>query len=71
MSKQSTPAFLEPSGRAARRARAADREPVVEAAMARRVDTTSPMPEGYSMKALPRQMVDAGAGIVGCEGQCG
>ena len=33
--------------------------PIVEAAMARRVDTAPPMPENYVMKAIPKQMVDA------------
>ena len=33
--------------------------PVVEAALALRVDDAPAMPEGYVMKALPRQMVDA------------
>ena len=33
--------------------------PIVEAALARRVDDAPPMPDGYAMKAFPRQMVDA------------
>ena len=36
--------------------------PIIEAAMNRRVDDVPPMPDGYSMKAIPKQMVDAGAG---------
>jgi alkanesulfonate monooxygenase SsuD/methylene tetrahydromethanopterin reductase-like flavin-dependent oxidoreductase (luciferase family) len=33
--------------------------PIVEAAMARRVDNAPPMPPDYVMKAIPKQMVDA------------
>jgi alkanesulfonate monooxygenase SsuD/methylene tetrahydromethanopterin reductase-like flavin-dependent oxidoreductase (luciferase family) len=33
--------------------------PVVAAALARRPDTTVPMPDDYVMRALPKQMVDA------------
>ncbi len=33
--------------------------PIIEAAMARKVDTAPPMPADYIMKALPKQMVDA------------
>jgi alkanesulfonate monooxygenase SsuD/methylene tetrahydromethanopterin reductase-like flavin-dependent oxidoreductase (luciferase family) len=43
----------------ARAAKAAHWEPIVEAAMARKVDDAPPMPEGYVMKALPRQMAEA------------
>jgi len=32
--------------------------PIVETALARRVDDTPPMPEGYVMRALPKQMVE-------------
>ncbi|MEE9281235.1 MAG: LLM class flavin-dependent oxidoreductase [Myxococcota bacterium] len=37
-------------------------EPVVEAALARRVDYSQEMPEDYVMEALPRQMIKAAAG---------
>jgi alkanesulfonate monooxygenase SsuD/methylene tetrahydromethanopterin reductase-like flavin-dependent oxidoreductase (luciferase family) len=37
-------------------------EPALEAAMARRVDDAPPMPEGYTMKAIPLQLVEAGVG---------
>ena len=33
--------------------------PIIEAALARKVDTAPPMPADYIMKALPKQMVDA------------
>jgi alkanesulfonate monooxygenase SsuD/methylene tetrahydromethanopterin reductase-like flavin-dependent oxidoreductase (luciferase family) len=33
--------------------------PIIEAAMARKVDTAPPMPDGYVMKAIPKKMVDA------------
>jgi hypothetical protein len=33
--------------------------PIVEEALARRPDSTVPMPKNYVMKALPKQMVDA------------
>jgi alkanesulfonate monooxygenase SsuD/methylene tetrahydromethanopterin reductase-like flavin-dependent oxidoreductase (luciferase family) len=33
--------------------------PIIEQAMARKVDTAPAMPEDYVMKALPKQMVDA------------
>jgi hypothetical protein len=33
--------------------------PIVAAAMARRTEIAPPMPEGYVMKAIPKQMVDA------------
>ena len=33
--------------------------PIIEQAMARKVDTAPPMPDDYVMKALPKQMVDA------------
>jgi alkanesulfonate monooxygenase SsuD/methylene tetrahydromethanopterin reductase-like flavin-dependent oxidoreductase (luciferase family) len=32
--------------------------PIIEAAMARKVDTAPPMPEGYTMKAIPKKMVE-------------
>jgi len=34
-------------------------EPVIEAAMARKSDDIPKLPEGYSFKAIPKQMVDA------------
>jgi alkanesulfonate monooxygenase SsuD/methylene tetrahydromethanopterin reductase-like flavin-dependent oxidoreductase (luciferase family) len=34
-------------------------EPIIEAAMARKVDDSPTMPEGYTMKALPKKMVEA------------
>ncbi len=54
------PEFAERDG-AARAAKAERWAPVIEQAMARRVDQAPPMPEGYVMKALPKQMVDATA----------
>jgi hypothetical protein len=33
--------------------------PVVEAAMARKVDSAPPLPDGYSFPAMPRRMADA------------
>ncbi|MCX7619583.1 MAG: LLM class flavin-dependent oxidoreductase [Acidimicrobiales bacterium] len=33
--------------------------PIIEAALARRSDDAPPMPEGYTMKAIPKAMVDA------------
>ncbi|MDH5236660.1 MAG: LLM class flavin-dependent oxidoreductase, partial [Acidimicrobiia bacterium] len=47
---------------ATEKARDAKWAPIVEAAMARRVDDAPPMPAGFSMKALPKQIVDAGMG---------
>ncbi len=47
---------------ATEKARDAKWAPIVEAAMARRVDDAPPMPGGFSMKALPKQIVDAGMG---------
>jgi hypothetical protein len=44
---------------AATSAKAKRLEPVVEAAMARKVDNAPRMPDDYVMKALPKQMVDA------------
>jgi alkanesulfonate monooxygenase SsuD/methylene tetrahydromethanopterin reductase-like flavin-dependent oxidoreductase (luciferase family) len=41
-----------------RRAKADRLAPVIEAAMARRVDDAPAMPDDYAMKAFPRQMVD-------------
>ncbi|MGI9601720.1 MAG: hypothetical protein ACR2QE_07540, partial [Acidimicrobiales bacterium] len=43
-------------------ARAAKWAPIIEAAMERRVDDAPPMPDGFSMKAIPKQIVDAGMG---------
>jgi alkanesulfonate monooxygenase SsuD/methylene tetrahydromethanopterin reductase-like flavin-dependent oxidoreductase (luciferase family) len=40
-------------------ARAAGWEPIIEAAMARRVDDAPAMPDDYVMRALPRQLVEA------------
>jgi len=34
-------------------------EPVIEQAMARKVDNTPPMPKDYTMKAIPKAMIDA------------
>jgi alkanesulfonate monooxygenase SsuD/methylene tetrahydromethanopterin reductase-like flavin-dependent oxidoreductase (luciferase family) len=34
-------------------------EPVIEQAMARKVDNTPPMPKDYIMKAIPKAMIDA------------
>ncbi len=34
-------------------------EPVIEQAMARKVDNTPPMPADYTMKAIPKAMIDA------------
>ena len=34
-------------------------EPVIEQAMARKVDTAPKMPEDYTMKAIPKAMIDA------------
>jgi alkanesulfonate monooxygenase SsuD/methylene tetrahydromethanopterin reductase-like flavin-dependent oxidoreductase (luciferase family) len=44
---------------AQRRAKEERLAPVVEAALARRVDDAPPMPDDYTMKAYPRQMVEA------------
>ena len=44
---------------AASRAKTERLAPVVDAAMARRVDDAPPMPEGYVMRALPKAMVEA------------
>jgi alkanesulfonate monooxygenase SsuD/methylene tetrahydromethanopterin reductase-like flavin-dependent oxidoreductase (luciferase family) len=44
---------------AQRRAKADRLAPIVEAALDRRVDDAPPLPDGYSMKAYPRQMVEA------------
>jgi hypothetical protein len=44
---------------AATLAKAKRMEPIVEAAMARKVDDAPRMPADYVMKALPKQMVDA------------
>ncbi len=52
------PEFVE-RDEAGRAAKAARWEPVVEAALARRVETAPTMPEDYVMKAIPKQMVDA------------
>jgi alkanesulfonate monooxygenase SsuD/methylene tetrahydromethanopterin reductase-like flavin-dependent oxidoreductase (luciferase family) len=58
------PEFAERDERAA--AEKAERlAPVVEAAMARRVDAAPPMPEDYVMRAIPRQMVERAAGDEG------
>ncbi len=46
---------------AAAAAKAERLAPAVEAALARRVDDSPPMPPDYVMKAIPRQMVDAAA----------
>ena len=37
-------------------------EPAVEAAMKRRVDSAPEMPEGYTMDALPKQLIKAAGG---------
>ncbi len=42
--------------------KAARLEPVIEAAMARRVEPESQMPDDYVMKALPREMIKRAAG---------
>jgi alkanesulfonate monooxygenase SsuD/methylene tetrahydromethanopterin reductase-like flavin-dependent oxidoreductase (luciferase family) len=52
------PEFIE-RDEAASAAKAAKWAPIIEAALARRVDTAPPMPDDYVMKALPKQMVDA------------
>ncbi len=44
---------------AASAAKAARIAPIVEAAMARRVDDAPPMPDGYVMRAIPKAMVEA------------
>jgi alkanesulfonate monooxygenase SsuD/methylene tetrahydromethanopterin reductase-like flavin-dependent oxidoreductase (luciferase family) len=44
---------------AQRRAKAERLAPVIEAALARRVEDAPALPDGYSMKAYPRQMVEA------------
>ena len=38
--------------------KAARLEPAIEAAMARHVDDAPPLPEGYKMDALPKQLVE-------------
>lgn len=44
---------------AASTAKAARIAPIIEAAMARRVDDAPPMPDGYVMRAIPKAMVEA------------
>ena len=44
---------------AASTAKAARIAPIVEAALARRVDDAPPLPEGYVMRAIPKAMVEA------------
>lgn len=44
---------------AASAAKAARIAPIIEAAMARRVDDAPPMPDGYVMRAIPKAMVEA------------
>jgi hypothetical protein len=44
---------------AASAAKAKAMEPVIEAVLARREDTAPLLPEGYSMKAYPKQMMEA------------
>ncbi|MEL7207664.1 MAG: LLM class flavin-dependent oxidoreductase, partial [Actinomycetota bacterium] len=43
---------------AQREAKAARMAPIIERALARRVDDAPALPEGYSMKAFPKQMVE-------------
>ena len=52
------PEFIE-RDEAGAAAKAAHWAPIIEQAMARKVDTAPPMPDDYVMKALPKQMVDA------------
>jgi len=52
------PEFIE-RDEAGAEAKAAHWAPIIEQAMARKVDTAPAMPEDYVMKALPKQMVDA------------
>jgi alkanesulfonate monooxygenase SsuD/methylene tetrahydromethanopterin reductase-like flavin-dependent oxidoreductase (luciferase family) len=42
-------------------------EPVIETAMARKTDDAPKLPEGYTIKAIPKQMVDAAANTEGQE----
>ncbi len=44
---------------AASEAKARELEPVIEQVLARREDDAPPLPEGYSMKAYPKQMMEA------------
>jgi hypothetical protein len=44
---------------AASAAKAEKWAPIIEQALARKLHNAPPMPEGYVMKALPKQMVDA------------
>jgi hypothetical protein len=41
--------------------------PVIEAAMARKVRSAPPLPDGYSFPAMPRRMVDASGNEQGKE----
>jgi len=52
------PEFVE-RDEAASAAKAAKWAPIIEQALARKVDRAPAMPDGYVMKALPKQMVDA------------
>jgi alkanesulfonate monooxygenase SsuD/methylene tetrahydromethanopterin reductase-like flavin-dependent oxidoreductase (luciferase family) len=52
------PEFIE-RDEAARVAKAEKWAPLIEQAMARKVDQAPPMPADYVMKALPRQLIDA------------